>query len=325
MTPGKKTIHITDVLNHILRGNHERDNFGDHKDCFRFYASDETFVHFSRKIHAYSVMTNHIHLRNPGAAMWPAKIIENVAQRYTQWFNWRHHKVGHLFQGRYKAIMVDTDDYLLELAAYIHLNPVRSHLVNIRRNAGAATGLSVEETLGGCRNNSILSNLWFLKTRYLLPQFVNKRIEQGHIKEFHGEKTPDSRIFGDDTFMTEVLHEAEQEPLKKPDLDAVIAAIEKIYGADGINLLRAHSSDRLSCEIRALAAWATLETSQSTLTDLAGLCGRDVATLSYAARRALVLEMKDPTVMDKMRQLREELKNSPRTERSHIQLETFEA
>ena len=48
------------------------------------------------------------------------------------------------------------------------------------------------------------------------------------------EETPDSRIFGDDTFMTEVLHEAEQEPLKKPDLDAVIAAIEKIYGADGI-------------------------------------------------------------------------------------------
>ena len=55
--------------------------------------------------------------------------MQHLGFRYTRWFNRRHTSVGHLFQGRYKALLVDADSYLLDLVRYIHLNPVRAGLV----------------------------------------------------------------------------------------------------------------------------------------------------------------------------------------------------
>ena len=57
------------------------------------------------------------------------EMMQNISQRYTHWANERYDRVGHLFQGRYKAILVDKDAYLLELIRYIHLNPVRANIV----------------------------------------------------------------------------------------------------------------------------------------------------------------------------------------------------
>jgi chromosomal replication initiation ATPase DnaA len=112
---------------------------------------------------------------------------------------------------------------------------------------------------------------------------------------------------GDDFFVTKVLQETESELIQKPDLCMVIAAIERIYGRTAESLLKTRSRDRLSCEVRTLAAWATLELSGATLTSLAALCQRDVATISYAATQAEKLRVKDPAVSAKMLQLREEL------------------
>ena len=55
--------------------------------------------------------------------------MQGLQQSYSQYFNLRHRKVGHVFQGRYRAIVCQKDEYLLELVRYIHLNPVRSGLV----------------------------------------------------------------------------------------------------------------------------------------------------------------------------------------------------
>ena len=54
-----------------------------------------------------------------------SRIMQRLGTGYTQYFNRRHGLVGHLFQGRYKAILCDKDSYLLELSRYLHLNPVR--------------------------------------------------------------------------------------------------------------------------------------------------------------------------------------------------------
>ena len=58
-----------------------------------------------------------------------SKIIQSLLFRYTRYFNKRYGKVGHLFQGRYKAILRDKDVYLLDLVRYIHLNPIRVKVV----------------------------------------------------------------------------------------------------------------------------------------------------------------------------------------------------
>lgn len=127
----KGRIHIPEAVYHvILRGNNRQDIFADDKDRFRFYSIiDIARQRFTFKIHAFCLMTSHFHLELQVADVPLPKIMQCIAQRYVQWFNWRHHKTGHLFERRYKAILVDTDEYLKELAAYIHLNPVRSRIV----------------------------------------------------------------------------------------------------------------------------------------------------------------------------------------------------
>ena len=77
-------------------------------------------------IHAYCLMTNHYHLliETPDANL--SKGMRQLNGVYTQRFNRNYERVGHLFQGRYKSILVDKDSYLLELCRYIVLNPVRA-------------------------------------------------------------------------------------------------------------------------------------------------------------------------------------------------------
>lgn len=75
-------------------------------------------------------MTNHIHLALEVASEEPvSKAMHRLASRYSIYFNRRHARVGHLFQGRYKAILVERDEYLLEVTRYVHLNPVRAGMV----------------------------------------------------------------------------------------------------------------------------------------------------------------------------------------------------
>jgi hypothetical protein len=67
---------------------------------------------------------------NYGANLDSARM-QLIQQRYTQYINEKYNKVGHLFQGRYKAIIIDADEYAGELSRYIHLNPVRAGLANL--------------------------------------------------------------------------------------------------------------------------------------------------------------------------------------------------
>jgi REP element-mobilizing transposase RayT len=80
-------------------------------------------------LHSYILMTNHYHLliETPNANM--NKIMHYLNGSYTNYINRRRRRSGHLFQGRYKAILIDKDSYLLELSRYIHLNPVRAKIV----------------------------------------------------------------------------------------------------------------------------------------------------------------------------------------------------
>lgn len=80
-------------------------------------------------LYAYVLMNNHYHLLIETTKPNISKIMQNVNSAYTTYYNIKRHKHGHVFQGRYKSILVDKDSYLLELTRYIHLNPVRAGMV----------------------------------------------------------------------------------------------------------------------------------------------------------------------------------------------------
>jgi len=81
-------------------------------------------------LHAYVLMTNHYHLIIETPEKNLSKAMHYINSAYTTYTNVKRKRSGHLFQGRYKAILVDKDNYLLELSRYIHLNPVRVNMVH---------------------------------------------------------------------------------------------------------------------------------------------------------------------------------------------------
>jgi len=85
---------------------------------------------FDAEVLAYCLMGNHYHFVLHTRAANLSRLMRHLNGAYTQNFNRRHQKVGHLFQGRFKAVLVDRDAYLLEVCRYVELNPVRARMVD---------------------------------------------------------------------------------------------------------------------------------------------------------------------------------------------------
>lgn len=125
-------IEYPGAFYHVMnRGLERREIFRDRKDY-------EAFLHLCLAIHkrfkvmfyAYALMPNHYHLMVETAEGNLSRVMRHLDGVYTQGFNKRKRRVGPLFQGRYKAILIDKDAYSLQLCRYIHLNPVKAKLVS---------------------------------------------------------------------------------------------------------------------------------------------------------------------------------------------------
>jgi len=123
-------IEYPGAFYHVLnRGQRQDVIVEDDRDRERFLLCLQRLVEqYGVRIHAYCLMTNHYHLilETPEANLSRALQWLNVS--YASYFNRRHHYAGHLFQGRFKAILIEADEYLEPLSRYIHLNPVRAKM-----------------------------------------------------------------------------------------------------------------------------------------------------------------------------------------------------
>lgn len=114
----------------MLRGNGGQPVFFSDADRCRFYLLlQEGTARFDYQVHGFCLMGNHVHIALQVGNVPLSKSMQNLSFRYTHWINQHQKRFGHLFQGRYRALLVDKDSYLLELVRYIHLNPVRTGLV----------------------------------------------------------------------------------------------------------------------------------------------------------------------------------------------------
>jgi putative transposase len=154
-------LEFPGAIYHVThRGNEKRVIYRDNDDRHRFLDLLARVVADRRWIlHAYVLMDNHYHLLVEITEVGLSRGVKWLNKEYAQKFNWRHSRVGHLFQGRFRGILVEREGHLLELVRYIVLNPVRCGAVvyagdyewsNYRATAGLAASppwLEVEWTL----------------------------------------------------------------------------------------------------------------------------------------------------------------------------------
>lgn len=124
---------IDNVCYHVIsRGNQQQCIFNKEDDFLRYLDVLKKYKkRFKVSLYAYCLMSNHIHLvveTNPPRTL--AKLMQSINQSYTRYFNHHYHKSGHLWQGRFKSMIISKDKYLFDCINYIELNPVRAKIVN---------------------------------------------------------------------------------------------------------------------------------------------------------------------------------------------------
>lgn len=166
--PDQLRLEFAGALYHLTSRGNRREPIFESDDDRRGFLSvlDDVCETFNWICHAYCLMGNHYHLliETPDGNL--SNGMRQLNGVYTQTFNRSHKRAGHLFQGRYKAILVEKEAYLLELARYIVLNPVRASMV---RSAAEWPWSSYRATVG------YGSDLNALHTDWILAAFAERR------------------------------------------------------------------------------------------------------------------------------------------------------
>jgi len=284
----KARIHVPGGLYHVmLRGNAGEDIFFSKEDRYHFYLLlQEGISRFGYRVHGFCLMRNHIHLALQVGKVPLSKILQNLSFRYTGWVNRKKKRIGHLFQGRYKALLVDADQYLLQLIRYIHLNPVRAKIAK-RPEEYPWSG---HKAYLGKQSLPWLSMEWALgqfgKRKSIAVEkyreFVRDGIREGHREDFHRGKQG-VRVLGDDKFVEEALGEEEVKS-NRITLKEIVLKVCREYCIQERELQKV-SRNRKASEARSVMGYLCVQTGSATLTEVGKRFKRDVATISKGVRR----------------------------------------
>jgi putative transposase len=208
--PRKARAEVEGGLYHVItRGNNRRQIFNSPSDYEKFLSLltvQKTKLPFF--LYAYCLMSNHVHLLIERQASAVGRIMHRVLTGYAQYYNRRYRRVGHLLQGRYKAILCQSDRFLSELVRYIHLNPVRAKMVSKPEEyhySGHRAYLGLE-LAGVVDVDPVLRHFGAKReaARDSYREFVEAGIKHGHREEFYiGDE---GRILGTEEFVDATIH-----------------------------------------------------------------------------------------------------------------------
>jgi REP element-mobilizing transposase RayT len=216
------------------RGNEQKDIFKSQKDREKFLSCLEAATkRFAVVIHAYCLMGNHYHLLLETPQGNLSQIMKHINSSYTTYFNVKRKRAGHLLQGRYKAILIDADEYALELSRYIHLNPVRVGIADIPENY---TWMSYR-----CYTGHTVTPDW-LRTNFILGFFGRK--ESAARKKYQA-------------FVNDLIGREYSSPLKKTVASTILGSVEFVAEIQE-QQLSGKKKDRELPTLRKLAAKPSL-------------------------------------------------------------------
>lgn len=237
--PRKPRIEFEGAFYHVIaRGNQKQKIFKETPDYDKYHQFLTIYKNrYHYALYAYILMRNHVHLLIETKEIPLSKIMQGINQSYTLYFNRKYRQVGHLFQGRYKAILCDRDEYLLSLLKYIHNNPVRA---------------KIAETLDQYRWSSHLaymgkSNpLSLVNTDHVLAMFSKNKArsrelygdfmrQEDTLKKEEVYATIDQRLQGNEEFIDQIQQRVEgaiKKERKKKEFSffQISGVVQKSYG-----------------------------------------------------------------------------------------------
>jgi putative transposase len=231
--PRKPRIELPGGLYHVIsRGNNRRKVFRAVDDYLKFteiVALQKSKLPFY--LYAYCLMPNHIHLLIEMRDDRISRIMQRVLTSYSQYHNRKYRKTGHVFQGRYKSILCQSDQYLGELVRYIHLNPVRARMVTRSEDyeySGHRAYVGTDSR-GLVDVEPVLRHFGGTKRRAVevYRRFVDAGVGERHREEYY--RAAEGRLLGSEVFLEEVAHRVGEHSSKRVAPKDV--TIEELLGA----------------------------------------------------------------------------------------------
>jgi REP element-mobilizing transposase RayT len=270
----------------IVRGNQRQDIFIEEQDRLEYlkrlkrYKKERGFI-----LYAYVLMTNHVHLLIETMNTPISKIMQLVNLTYTQYFNKKYGKVGHLFQGRYKSFLCDRDEYLLSLVRYIHLNPVRAKLAKRPEEYRWSSHKDYLTEAKGLVDSARVLKIFSEKgpqARRRYGDFVADAIGEGRNEDFY--RAVGQQVLGSDEFLEHVETEIGRmdRAIRKPSLHQILKAVKEVTGiAEDDIFSRKRSKEVIFARGILVGAWREF---RYRLADLQSILKRDLSVLSRLSR-----------------------------------------
>lgn len=307
------------------RGNEQKDIFREDADRLRFLELLATAVErYKWVLHEYVLMTNHFHLVIETPEKTLSRGMQWLKGQYARWFNRKYRRRGHLFEGRFKGILVDGESYLLTLARYVVLNPVRAGMVatpdqwkwsSFRATAGLEPEppfLTTSLMLSYFRAGSEA------EARQQYARFVMAPIDD----EINPWVNLRNQIYlGGDAWIAELQNRIDAAPrspdhprvqrhVRRPGMDSIMSAVAEAHG-----MRREEVCERRGGQARALAAYLGVYEGmhyQRTISEALGLCSRTrVSALVNQCRQQLE---RDPVLARRAEIARAALQHRPNPE-----------
>lgn len=302
------------------RGNERRPIYRSDRDRSTFLdLLGDTVQHHHWTLHAYVLMTNHYHLVFETPQPTLSAGMKRLNEQHAQIFNSRHRRVGHLFQGRFKGILVERESHLLELLRYVVLNPVRCKAVEY---AGDYRWSSYRATAGLERAPE------WLETSWTLDQFRANNGTLADAREAYRRFVADGRgakykpwesligdlYLGGEQFCERMQaivsaeprsreHPKRQREFVRPTFEAVVESVALHFGETVSSLQRrSHSSCRKAV---AQLGWEESNLTFAALGQWLGVTGAAAAHLARAGRE---LESRDDGYAERVQKARCELR-----------------
>src|SRR5688572_2328183 len=298
------------VYHVICRGNNRQAIFRDDQDRSRyleklsFYCRDK-----SVDLLCYCLLGNHVHLLLETPAGNLSKMMQAFHTSYTVYFNKRHRRSGHVFEQRYKALLVDKDNYLLQVSRYIHLNAVSADIVSRPQDyRWSSYGSYLKgQGIGGLKPETVTGYFAGGRAKQLTQYREYVEGEARERQRYNEPATTKQMFIGDEDFVEKARQRSATTTVRDGhySLRRIVAAVSAVMGIDEEDTKRPSRREEVQ-RSRELISCVARRHSDVGLEELARwLQVKELSTPSHAVRRAEE-RMKDDARF--ARQLRQVLK-----------------